>query len=793
MDSMIPTGQKNTLAEYMILSGADNRPPMLEKDLYDSWKSIMEPYMTKKYAELSPAEKIQADYDMKTINIILQGTSLTKQERECKMYDAFDKFAHIKGESLHQYYLRFTQQINDMNIYNMKLEQFQVNTKFLNTHLNGIHLAEFLQIDFGLEVLVFKQGDIDAINKMMSFLSNVVTSRFPSTNNQLRNSSNPRQQATIHDGRVTIQPLQERQNSYAAGECHMARQCPKPKRKRDATWFREKVLLVKAQGNGKVLTEEELEFLADPGIAEGPITQSVITHNATYQADDFDAYDSDCDEIYTAKAVFIAYFSSYRSDVIYEVPISNNTNNDMLNQSVQEMPYSEPSHFVEHSETEIHSDSNIIPYSQYLIESQTTAVHDTNSSAQQDALILSVFEQLYKEQTLMLEEESRSKMLLKQSDPMVLEKKVNTTPINYAELNRLSGDFYKSFAPRELPKYHVDKQGFEIQKKHFLIENDRLLDQIISQDIVNIFVNSSVDVNTSMKVNSYFIMNDYVNYMEMCNKCLELEAELLKQHNMVEKDEYNRLFKRYSELEQHCISLEIAMQLNKEIFQKTNTSVNQTEPSFGQLFESNNLKAELQAKDMIIKKLKAHIKHINETSTSEKKVFVVTAFKNDLRKLKGKDIVATAAQMSNAATIALEMYKLDPVILAPMVKNNREAHEYYLKHTIEQAAILREVVEQAKSQNPLDSASYSACMHCPIEDTMARATHHPPPTIIQIVDIQQALQHASKIAENLSPVDLSSLSLALTRAFSSLTQATASACGLNCAVALSIAVCSASS
>ncbi|GJU54174.1 hypothetical protein Tco_1227888 [Tanacetum coccineum] len=101
----------------MILSGADNRPPMLDKDL------------TKKYAELSAAEKIQVDCDMKATNIILQGlladiyshvnhhrvskdlwervqllvqgTSLTKQERECKLYDAFDKFTHIKGESLH--------------------------------------------------------------------------------------------------------------------------------------------------------------------------------------------------------------------------------------------------------------------------------------------------------------------------------------------------------------------------------------------------------------------------------------------------------------------------------------------------------------------------------------------------------------------------------------------------------------------------------------------------------------------------------------------------------------------
>ncbi|GJV81461.1 hypothetical protein Tco_1517331 [Tanacetum coccineum] len=124
------------------------------------------------------------------------------------------------------------------------------------------------------------------------------------------------------------------------------------------------------------------------------IKEMVITHNAAYQTDDLDAYDYDCDEISTAKAVLIANVSSYGSDVLSKLPISDNTNNDMLNQSVQEMPYSEPSHFVEHLENEIHSDSNIIPYSQYLIESQNAAVHDTNSSAQQDAFILSVFKQL---------------------------------------------------------------------------------------------------------------------------------------------------------------------------------------------------------------------------------------------------------------------------------------------------------------------------------------------------------------------------------------------------------------
>ncbi|GKC49214.1 hypothetical protein Tco_1071959 [Tanacetum coccineum] len=66
----------STLAEFMILPSGDNRPPMLEKHLVakDLW------------------ERVQ---------LLMQGTSLAKQERECKLYDAFDKFAHIKGELLH--------------------------------------------------------------------------------------------------------------------------------------------------------------------------------------------------------------------------------------------------------------------------------------------------------------------------------------------------------------------------------------------------------------------------------------------------------------------------------------------------------------------------------------------------------------------------------------------------------------------------------------------------------------------------------------------------------------------
>ncbi|GKD99309.1 retrovirus-related pol polyprotein from transposon TNT 1-94 [Tanacetum coccineum] len=73
----------------------------------------------------------------------------------------------------------------------------------------------------------------------------------------------------------------------------MSKQCTKPKRKRDDSWFNDKVLLVQAQASGPILHEEELAHLADPGILEGQTTQTVITHNTTYQVDNLDAYDSD--------------------------------------------------------------------------------------------------------------------------------------------------------------------------------------------------------------------------------------------------------------------------------------------------------------------------------------------------------------------------------------------------------------------------------------------------------------------------------------------------------------------
>ncbi|GJT89525.1 hypothetical protein Tco_1078370 [Tanacetum coccineum] len=618
-----------TLAEFMILSGGDNRPPMLEKHLYDSWKSRIELYMQNIEHGRMILESVEhGPFIWPTIEE--NGVTRTKK------------------------------------------------------------YAEFPQIDSSLIVPVFKQGDdpIDAINKMMSFLSYAAGTSGTRANLSGTGGNNSCQQRVV------------------------------------------KCFNCQGEGSGNVLNEEELEFLADPGVAEGPVTQTVITHNANYQTDDLDAYDSDYDDFSTTKAVLMANLSSYGSDVLSEEKEAKNIDKEIaLEKKVKELDNivckmgqsAQTVHML--TKPQVFYDNNLKqalgfqnPF--YLKKAQQIRpmLYDGSVIAK-ETNVISIADS---EETLMLEEESRSKMLLKQSDPMVLEKKVNIKPINYAELNQLSEDFGKRFvpqqelsdeqafwlqtshpntdqsasslvkieAPRELPKvslvntslkklkyhlgqfdnvvkkwimpnaltegewgfkhtkadflkeiipflktltdifnvfdkdllnkitdvqtvfnqmeavvqqYHVDKQCFEIQMKRFLIENDRLLDQIISQDIVNVVVNSSRDINTSVNVNSSIAMDDSVNYVEI--------------------------------------------------------------------------------------------------------------IKNDLRKIKGKDIVDNAAQVSKATTIAPRMYKLDPVTLAPKDKNNRETHIYYLKHTMEQTAILREIVEQSKPLNPLDSASYSACKY----------------------------------------------------------------------------------
>ncbi|GJV64702.1 integrase, catalytic region, zinc finger, CCHC-type containing protein [Tanacetum coccineum] len=271
----------STLAEFMIVAGADNRPPMLDKPMYESWKSRMKLYIQGKdhrriilnsvengpliwptveqendIVRLKTYEELFDKKSFKLIVISRLPTFFFKQERECKLYDEFDKFSHVKGETLYEYYLWFAQLINNMNIIQMTMQPVQVNTKFLNR----------LPPEWG------PRGNTSGQAKVVKCYN-------------------------------------------CQGEGHMARQCTQPKRRRDASWFKENVLLIQAQAEGKELDEDQLTFLVDPGVADGQVAQ-IITHNAAFQTDDLDAYDFDCDDISSAKAVLMANLSSCDSDVL---------------------------------------------------------------------------------------------------------------------------------------------------------------------------------------------------------------------------------------------------------------------------------------------------------------------------------------------------------------------------------------------------------------------------------------------------------------------------------------------
>ncbi|GJT96320.1 integrase, catalytic region, zinc finger, CCHC-type containing protein [Tanacetum coccineum] len=233
--------------------------------------------------------------------------------------DEYDNLARTSNNACRTY----------QEIFRMMDEGWMDLVKEISTNIGG----EFTNLEilkcWSLETAYNDGGDdpIACLNKAMAFMSTVVASRFPSTNNQLRTSSNPRNQATIQDGRVTVQQVQGRHSQSFAGtrtkgnatssggnnvagqarvvkcyncqgEGHMARQFTKPKRPRNYAWFKKKMLLT----------------------------------------DDLDAYDFDCDDISSTKAVLMANLSSYDSDVLSEMSeqMSNQvTHWDKVNQETK--------------------------------------------------------------------------------------------------------------------------------------------------------------------------------------------------------------------------------------------------------------------------------------------------------------------------------------------------------------------------------------------------------------------------------------------------------------------------
>ncbi|GKF93786.1 hypothetical protein Tco_0283486, partial [Tanacetum coccineum] len=151
----------------------------------------------------------------------------------------------------------------------------------------------------------------------------------------------------------------------------------------------------------------------------------------------------------------------------------------------------------------------------------------------------------------------------------------------------------------KVAKCSVERKTFEIKEKELLIENDRLLELIISQDLVYTAVNTLAAIADYQKMEQ--------SYMDEYNEYLELKTELLKKNDMVDKAVYNELSKRCERLENRCISFEIKVQQYKKSFQNNQPRNKQNAPEFPAFFEINELKVLLKAKDNSISKLKDHI------------------------------------------------------------------------------------------------------------------------------------------------------------------------------------------
>ncbi|GJX82913.1 hypothetical protein Tco_0332394 [Tanacetum coccineum] len=325
-----------TFAEHIIIAGAENRPPMLEKSVYDHVYLIVEENgqtRPKKYSELTEAQQLQDDCDGETLN--------DTTGHSFRLYNLFDKFAHVPDLSQHErhanevrinrerYSNSFAFVANSLTLYNPSQspqhssysmypppQQFtpvyaapilhqhhHTSVNPVNPQQHPVFPSPFISPSMTLQ----SQAEFPQLD------SGLAVPMFPPSNNQLRTSSNPRNQATIQDA---------------------------------------------------------------------------------FQTDDLDAYDSDCDDLSSAKAVLMANLSSCDPEVLSEVPYSDSYPNDMINQDVQEMQYSEQTHVDDFEDNEIHSGSNIISYSQYLQETQDAVIQDTNPSTPNDLLVLSLVEQM---------------------------------------------------------------------------------------------------------------------------------------------------------------------------------------------------------------------------------------------------------------------------------------------------------------------------------------------------------------------------------------------------------------
>nr|GEY60548.1 hypothetical protein [Tanacetum cinerariifolium] len=299
---------------------------------------------------------------------------------------------------------RFTQHTIDplALMSNMSHQQYclQSSTTPPSTHVQP-HLADNTHLDSRLSPT---DNLIENLTNTLSLHTQSYKTYLPQTNNQLRTSSNTRNQATVQDGRVVVKNVQGRlnrgQGNNARGTDHIARNCTQPKRPQNSEYFKDKMLLMQAQENGVALDEEQLLFITgeqdnvDDDVDEQLVQDLALNVDNMFQADKCDAFDSDVDEAPTAHTMFMANLSSvypvydevgpsYDSDILSEVHNHDNYEDAVCElHGVHEIHDHVQLNCVVDSNTEYTSDSNMILYDQSkdLIKMKVEALKEQTSA-----------------------------------------------------------------------------------------------------------------------------------------------------------------------------------------------------------------------------------------------------------------------------------------------------------------------------------------------------------------------------------------------------------------------------
>nr|GEU91606.1 hypothetical protein [Tanacetum cinerariifolium] len=292
------------------------------------------------YSDLSPKEKDRYNADIRAINILLQGLPKDIYTLINHYTDAKYIWDNHKGEFIHDYYVRFSKLINDMRNIKITMSKMQLNSKFVNNMLPEWGrfviaryspssltssstqvlqpLAENSHLDSSLSPA---ENLIENLTNTLALLTQSYKTFLPQTNNQLRTSSNARNQAMIQDGRVVVQNVQG-DKIEVRGLIHgvevqldMGELITELGMSiRNSEYYKDKMLLMQAQENRVALDVEQLLFLAD----------------------DCDAFDFDVDEAATTQTMFMANLSSaypitdeaepsYDSDILSENTVVKNS------------------------------------------------------------------------------------------------------------------------------------------------------------------------------------------------------------------------------------------------------------------------------------------------------------------------------------------------------------------------------------------------------------------------------------------------------------------------------------